>query len=99
MADVELHFGQQVVGGLEAVDLALLLVKGADDANAGQVLAGQAQHPVQTGLGGLIQRVCQDHDTEDHDGQQRDGHHEDPCGPRIDREGHDHGTDHHERAA
>ena len=99
MADVQLHFGQQVVGRLEAVDLALLLVKGADDANAGQVLAGQAQHPVQTGLGGLIQRVGQDHDAEDYDGQQRDGHHEDPCGPRIDREGHDHGTDHHERAA
>ena len=99
MAHMELHLGQQIVGRLKAVDLALLLIESADDTHAGQVLAGQAQHAVQPGLGGLIQRVRDDHDAEDHDAQQRDGDHEDPCGPHIDGERHDHGAEHHEGAA
>ena len=54
---MELHPGQQVVGRLKAVDLALLLIKGADHAHTGQVLAGQAQHTVQPGLGRFVQRL------------------------------------------
>ena len=80
---MELHPGQQVVGRLKAVDLALLLIKGADHAHTGQVLAGQAQHTVQPGLGRFVQRVGDDHDPEHHHAQQRDGDHKDPGGPHI----------------
>ena len=96
---MELHSGQQVVGVLEAVDLVLLLVKGTHHAHTGQVLAGQAQHTVQPHLRGLVQRAGDDHHAEHHHTQQRDGHHEDQGGPRVDRKGHDHGTDHHKGAA
>ena len=99
VAHMELHPGQQVVGRLKAVDLALLLIKGADHAHTGQVLAGQAQHTVQPGLGRFVQRVGDDHDPEHHHAQQRDGDHKDPGGPHIHGERHDHGTNHHERAA
>ena len=99
VAHMELHPGQQVVGRLKAVDLALLLIKGADHAHTGQVLAGQAQHTVQPHLRGLVQRAGDDHHAEHHHAQQRDGHHKDQGGPRVDREGHDHSTDHHKGAA
>ena len=99
VAHMELHSGQQVVGVLEAVDLVLLLVKGTHHAHTGQVLAGQAQHTVQPHLRGLVQRAGDDHHAEHHHTQQRDGHHEDQGGPRVDRKGHDHGTDHHKGAA
>ena len=99
VAHMELHFGQQLIGVLEAVHLALFLVEGADDAHAGQVFAGEAQNPVQAGLHRLIQRPGDDHDAEDHDAQQRDSHHEDEGGAEVDRKGHDHGAEHHEGAA
>ena len=99
VAHMELHFGQQGVGVLKAVHLGLLLIKGADDARARQVLTGQAQHPVQPGLHGLVQRAGDHHNTKDHHAQQWDGHHKDQRGPHIDGERHDHGTKHHKRAA
>ena len=99
VADVELHLRQQLVGVLEAVHLGLLLVEGADDADAGEVLAGQAQHAVEPRLNRLIQGSGDDHDAEDHDAQQRDGHHEDEGGAEIDRKGHDHRAEHHEGTA
>ena len=99
MADVQLHPGQQGVGVLKAVDLALLLIKGAHHAHAGQVLAGQAQHPVQPGLHGLIQRPGDHHHAEHHHAEQRDGDDKDHCRPGVDRKGHDHGAQHHKGAA
>lgn len=83
----ELHFGQQLIGVLEAVHLALFLVEGADDAHAGQVFAGEAKDPVEAGLHRLIKRTGDDHDAEDHDAQQRDRHHEDEGGAEVDRKG------------
>ena len=79
----ELHFGQQLIGVLEAVHLALLLVEGADNAHAGQVLAGEAKDPVEAGLHRLIKRTGDDHDAEDHDAQQRDSHHEDEAARKL----------------
>ena len=99
MAHVQLHVGEQGVGVLKARYLVLFLVKGTHDAHAGQVFAGQAQHTVQTVLHRLIHGPGGGHDTEHDNAQQRDGHHEDQRGFHVDREGHDHGTDHHERAA
>jgi len=99
VADVQLHPGQQGVGVLKAVDLALLLIKGAHHAHAGQVLAGQAQHPVQPGLHGLIQRPGDHHHAEHHHAEQRDGDHKDHCRPGVDRKGHDHSAQHHKGAA
>ena len=80
---MELHLGQQVVGILKAVDLALFLIKGAHHAHAGQVLAGQAQHPVQPVLHRLVQGSGDDHDAEHHHAQQRDGHHKDQGAARA----------------
>ena len=99
MADVQLHPGQQGVSVLKAVDLALLLIKGAHHAHAGQVLAGQTQHPVQPGLHGLVQRPGEHHYAEHHHAEQRDGDYKDHCRPGVDRKGHDHGTQHHKGAA
>ena len=99
VAHMELHPGQQVVGRLKAVDLALLLIKGADHAHTGQVLAGQAQHPIQPGLHGLVQRSGDDHHAEHHNAEQRDGDYKDHCRPGVDRKGHDHGAQHHKGAA
>ena len=96
---MQLHPGQQGIGVLKAVDLALLLIKGAHHAHAGQVLAGQAQHPVQPGLHGFIQRPGDDHHAEHHHAEQRDGDHKDHCRPGVDRKGHDHSAQHHKGAA
>ena len=91
--------GQQGVGVLKAVDLALLLIKGAHHAHAGQILAGQAQHPIQPGLHGLVQRSGDHHHAEHHHAEQRDGDHKDHRRPGVDRKGHDHGAQHHKGAA
>ena len=99
VADVQLHPGQQGVGFLKAVDLALLLIKGAHHAHAGQVLAGQTKHPVQPGLHGLIQRPGEHHYAEHHHAEQRDGDNKDHRRPGVDRKGHDHSAQHHKGAA
>ena len=91
--------GQQIVGILKALYLALFLIKGAHHAHAGQVFAGQAQHPVKAILYRLVQGPGSSHDAEHHHAQQRDGHYKDQRCTGIHRKGHDHGTDHHERAA
>ena len=99
VAHMQLHPGQQVVGVLKALHLAGFLIKGAHDTHTGQVLAGQAQHAVQTVLHRFIQGPRGCHDAEHHHAQQRDGDNKDQRGPGVDRKGHDHGTDDHERAA
>ena len=99
MADVQLHPGQQGVGVLKAVDLALLLIKGAHHAHAGQVLAGQTKHPVQPGLHGFVQRPGDHHYAEHHHAEQRDGDYKDHCRPSVDRKGHDHSAQNHKGAA
>ena len=99
MADVQLHPGQQSVGVLKAVDLDLLLIKGAHHAHAGQVLAGQTKHPVQPGLHGFVQRPGDHHHPEHHHAEQRDGDYKDHCRPGVDRKGHDHSAQNHKGAA
>ena len=74
-----------------------LLMEGADDAHAAEILARAAQQAVQPGLRAAVERHGQQHDAEHDDGQQGNGHRKDERRADIDGKGHDHRAEHDKR--
>ena len=94
-----IELGQGLAALVKLPDGMVLPAEGADHPHAGEVLPGQAGHPVQSGLSLPVQRDAAQHNGKDGHKQHGNDHRKDPGTGYIDGEGHNHSAEDHKGAA
>ena len=90
---------QYGVARIEGGDLVILAPERAQHARAFQIFAGRQRHLVQPGLRVFVHRHRNEHNAEHDDGQHGNRHCKDYRAATVDKEGHDHCTEHDKRRA